>query len=576
MTAQQEYLLWLNSQALSDEEREELKSCQHDPKEIEDRFFAPLAFGTGGLRGIMGVGLNRMNVHVVRHATQALANLILHEGRNAAERGVAVAYDCRHNSESFAREASSVLAANGIAVRIFDGLRPTPELSFAVREYNCVAGINITASHNPKQYNGYKAYWSDGAQLPPEHADVVSREMKKIDIFKGISTVRFDEAVGDGRIHFMGSDTDNAFLACVLSQSVAASSVAAVADRFKLVYTPFHGAGYRLVPEVLKRLGFKHVLCVPDQMRIDGDFPTVSSPNPENPEGFALAIALAKQNDVDLIIGTDPDSDRVGIVVRNSAGAYVTLTGNQVGVLLTDYLIRARLAAGTMPPHPAIITTIVSTQMAHAVARAHGVDVFETFTGFKFIAEQIGTLEKSGSHRFLIGYEESYGYLVGDHTRDKDAVAASMLIAEMAAWYAEQCMTLFDAMEALYTQYGYYREHTLNLVMPGIDGLMRQRALMETLHKNPPAAVAGTPVVAVIDYLVGERLDLASKATARVSLKGSDVLCFELSDGTRVLVRPSGTEPKIKVYILTKGETPQAADEAVSRYAQWANQLTAL
>ncbi len=574
MSAQTEYKVWLNAPELSEEERRELASIQDDAKEIEDRFFAPLAFGTGGLRGIMGVGLNRMNVHVVRHATQALANLILHEGPEAARRGVAIAYDCRNHADEFAREAAAVLAANGIHVRLFDALRPTPELSFAVREYGCIAGINVTASHNPKQYNGYKAYWSDGAQLPPVHADVVSREMGKIDIFRGVLTMPFDEALGDGRIEMLGEETDRAFLACVLSQSVAGDAVRTMADRFKLVYTPFHGAGCRLVPEALKQLGFKHILCEPSQMIIDGDFPTVASPNPENKEGFALAIDLARQHDVDLIIGTDPDADRVGIVVRDRAGDFVTMTGNQVGVLLTDYLIKARETLGTMPSNPALITTIVSTPMAGAVAEKHGVAVFETFTGFKFIAEAIGEMEKNHSHHYLLGYEESYGYLVGDHARDKDAVVASMLIAEMAAWYAQKGMTLFDVMQSLYEEYGYYRESTLNLVMPGVDGLMKMQALMASLRSDPPLSMAEIPVTAIRDYLKGERMDLTRNSIEHLSLKGSDVLCFERADGTRVVVRPSGTEPKVKIYILTKAPTSEAADRAVAELERWAQTLT--
>lgn len=572
MSVLTEYTKWLSSPALSEAERAELLSIQNDPAEIEDRFFAPLSFGTAGLRGVMGAGLHRMNVHVVRHATQALANLILREGKNAAARGVAIAYDCRHHSEDFARAAAETLAANGVAVRLFDALRPTPELSFAIRTYGLTAGINITASHNPREYNGYKVYWSDGAQLPPPHADAVAREMGGLDVFAARS-LPFGDAMKQGLVQMMGAETDEAFLGRVLGESVAPDAVRAVAERFRLVYTPFHGAGHKLVPEALRRLGFRHILCEPAQMAIDGDFPTVVSPNPENKEGFARAIELARANDVDLIIGTDPDADRVGIVVRDDRGDYVPLTGNQAGVLLTDYLVRARREAGTLPEHPAVVQTIVTTRMTMAVAETNGVDVFETFTGFKFIAEVIAGLEATRSHQYILGFEESYGYLIGDHARDKDAVTASLLIAEMAAWYCRQNMTLFDAMQALYETYGYYRERTLNLVMPGLDGLKRQRALMEALRRSPPGEIAGTAVEAVCDYAAGTRKESGSGRTSSMSLSGSDVLGFELGPDTRILIRPSGTEPKIKVYILTKGSDARSAEETTARFSRWAKAL---
>lgn len=573
MAVQTEYERWLASPVLTEDERIELVAVRDDPKAIEDMFFAPLAFGTAGLRGVMGPGLNRMNPYVVRQTTQALAALILREGAAEAERGVAIAYDCRHHAEEYAREAACVLAGNGIPVYLFDALRPTPELSFAIRRYGLIAGINITASHNPKEYNGYKVYWKDGAQMPPEHAGQVAAEMGRIDIFTGAKTLSFEAGMAAGLIRTLGDETDEEFLAQVLAQSSARDAVAAVADRFPVVYTPFHGAGWRLVPEALARLGFTKILCEPAQMERDGDFPTVASPNPENKEGFAQAIELARQNGAELIIGTDPDADRVGIVLRDGTGDYVTLSGNQVGVLLTDYLLRARKAAGTLPARPAVVTTIVSTPMARAVAERHGAAVYETFTGFRFIAEVIGRLERAGEAQFLLGFEESYGYLAGDYARDKDAVTAAMLIAEMAAWHAEQGRTLYDAMQALYATYGHYREVTLNLVMPGVDGLAHMKALMADLRREPPVALGGLPVVAVRDYLAGTRADGLTGRTESMSLKGSDVLSFELADGTRVLARPSGTEPKIKIYLLTRGETPAEAERTVEALSNWAEAL---
>ena len=381
-TYKEEYQRWMDSPALSEAEWQELKSIENDDKEIESRFFAPLEFGTAGLRGEMAVGLHRMNVHILRHATQAFANVIKAEGGDACERGVAIAYDCRVNSETFAREAAGVMAANGIKVRITDGMRPTPELSFAVIRYGTIAGLNITASHNPKEYNGYKVYWSDGAQLPPQHAAAIAAEMEKIDIFNDIKTMPFDEALQAGMVTFMGEETDNEFLACALGQAINREVVQKVADDLKIVYTPFHGAGRILVPEALHRLGIKHLFPVEAQMVPDGTFPTVASPNPENPEGFYLAIDLANEKGSDLIIGTDPDSDRIGVMVRDENGQFIPITGNQMGVLLLDYIITARKAAGTLPENAAALKTIVTTEMARVVCEANGVHMEETFTGF--------------------------------------------------------------------------------------------------------------------------------------------------------------------------------------------------
>jgi len=567
----EQYNVWLNSPALSDTEENELRAIAEDEKEIESRFFSRLEFGTAGLRGIMAVGLYRMNIHVIRHTTQALAELVLAEpGDNKC---VAICFDSRLGSAEFAREAACIIAGNGINVRIFEALRPTPELSFAIREYGCIAGINITASHNPKEYNGYKVYWADGAQLPPHHAKVVAEKMDHLDMFTSIRSMDYDEAVAQGLITVMGKETDELFLKKVMEQANDFATVKAVADIFKLVYTPFHGCGHKLVPEALNRLGLKNVICVPEQMKLDGTFPTVISPNPENPEGFALAIDLAKKHNAHLIIGTDPDCDRVGIMVHTDTGEFITISGNQTGVLLLDYIIGAKKRAGTMPEKPIALKTIVTTEMTRRVAEENGVECYDTFTGFKFMAEKKNKLESAGAGTVIFSYEESYGYMIGDYVRDKDAVTASMLLAEMAAWYEKQGLTLYQALQKLYEKYGQYGEKTLNLVMPGLDGIARMRKLMEDLRGNPPAEIAGVNVVVRRDYETGTQIDIRTGTTSEMELSGSNVLRFEMEDGTVVIVRPSGTEPKIKVYIMAHGETRAECDEKLEKYAIWAEAL---
>ena len=573
MSYRENYEKWLNSPALSPAEKAELNSIQGDEKEIESRFFDQLAFGTAGLRGTMGVGLYRMNVHVVRHATQAFAQVILEEGPQAAARGVAVCFDCRNNSDTFAREAACVMAGNGIPVRLFESLRPTPELSFAVREYHCIAGINVTASHNPKEYNGYKVYWEDGAQLPPKHADQVAKKMKELDVFASIKTMDYDQAVSQGLITLMGEETDEKFLANVMEQVNDKAVVEKMADTFTMVYTPFHGTGHKLIPEALKRLGMKHVICVPEQMVIDGNFPTVVSPNPENPEGFYLAVDLAKKNNADFILGSDPDADRVGIMVRTKDDDFVVISGNQTGVLLLDYLIGAKRRTGKMPDKPVALKTIVTTEMARKVAEVNGLQCYDTFTGFKFLAEKKDKLESSGEGKVIFSYEESYGYMLGDYVRDKDAVSASVELSEMAAWYASQGMTLYDALQALFEKYGYYGEKTMNLVMPGLDGLKKMADLMAGLRENPPTEIAGVAVKQQKDYQDGSVVNVADGAKSTMELSGSNVLRYEMADGTSLIVRPSGTEPKVKVYILANGSSRADCDEKVARYAAWAETL---
>ena len=569
MDFMQEYEKWFHSPALSPEEHAELESIKDDPKEIESRFFGPLEFGTAGLRGTMYTGLHNMNIHVIRWATQGFADVIAAEGEEGKRRGVAICMDCRNHSMEFARAAAEVCAANGIHVRIFDSLRPTPELSFAVREYGCQAGINVTASHNPKEYNGYKVYWSDGAQLPPHHADAIAKRLEEIDIFDGVKRMDFEEAVKSGLIETMGDETDRKFMANVTAMINDRETVAKVADTFKLVYTPFHGCGYKLVPEALTALGIKHLIPVPEQMVIDGNFPTVVSPNPENPEGFYLAIDLAKKNVVDFILGTDPDSDRVGIMERNHEGEFQPVTGNQTGVLLLDYLIGAMKRSGKMPANPVALKTIVTTEMARKVAESNGVKCFDTFTGFKFMAEKKNALEESGEGKVIVAYEEANGYMLGDYVRDKDAVTASMLLTEMAAWYDAQGMTLFDALNALYEKYGWYAEKTHNLVMPGLDGLRDMAKLMKDLRENPPTEISGVKVIVRKDYTDGSVIDCVTGAKSRMELSGSNVLRYELEDGTVILVRPSGTEPKIKVYILTQGADAAASNANLEKYGRW-------
>ena len=573
MSYQETYRQWLESPALNEEEKAELLAIENDPKEQESRFFAQLDFGTAGLRGIMGVGLNRMNRHVIRHATQAFAEVILAEGPEAVAKGVAICYDCRNHSEEFARTAACVMAANGVPVRIFEAMRPTPEVSFAIREYGCIAGINVTASHNPKEYNGYKVYWADGAQLPPHHASAIAAKMTELDVFTAPKCADFDTALAEGKIVLMGAETDEAFLAQVMGQVNDKAAVEAVADTFKMVYTPFHGTGYKLIPEVLGRLGMKHVICEPNQMVPDGDFSTVVSPNPENPEGFALAVELAKKEGADFILGSDPDADRVGIMVNTGNGEFAVLSGNQTGVLLLDYLIGAKKRTGKMPENPVALKTIVTTEMARKVAEANGLKCYDTFTGFKFLAQKKDQLENSGEGKVIFAYEESFGYMLGDYVRDKDAVTAALALTEMAAWYAGQGMTLYDALLACYEKYGHYREKTLNLVMPGLDGLRKMADLMAGLRENPPTEIAGVAVAERKDYKDGSVVCVACGKTSTMELSGSNVLRYEMADGTSLLVRPSGTEPKVKVYILASDADAAEAEAKVAKYAAWAETL---
>jgi len=566
-----EYQRWLTLPTMDADLKAELIAMEGDDKAIKDAFHASLSFGTAGLRGIMGAGLNRMNRYTVARATLGLARNIALGGREACEKGCAIAYDSRNNSPLFARISACVLASQGIKVWLFDELRPTPELSFAIRKYGYAAGINITASHNPKEYNGYKVYGEDGAQLGPAAANRVSSFIEECDIFS-VPMADFEEAKKQGLITILGKEADEDFLDCVLSCAINPQAVAASADSFKVVYTPFHGAGYRLVPEVLRRLGLKQIICVPEQMVIDGNFPTVASPNPENKEGFARAIEIARENNVDLIIGTDPDADRAGTVVRNAEGDYVTLSGNQMGVLLLEYIISNRKALGTLSDKAVAITSCVSTRMTEAVAKANGVTMDYCFTGFKFIADRMNHYLADG-YQFLLGFEESYGYLMGDYARDKDAVGAAAMIAEMAAYYHQQGKTLYDVITECYNKYGFYSELTLNLVMPGLDGLDKMKKLMDSLHSQPPRELGGMKVLAVADHLSGIKKYADHEEALPSHLIGSNVVAFTLESGSEFIVRPSGTEPKVKVYLMTKASSYEEGEAIKARLAEAARAL---
>lgn len=554
-----EYRRWLESDIVDEATKEELRAIEGDAKEIEGRFSKMLDFGTAGLRGIMCAGLFGMNVYTVRYATQGLADLIKRspvEGKS----GVTIAYDSRNNSDLFAREAAGVLAANGIHVYFFESLRPTPELSFALRETDSIAGINITASHNPKEYNGYKVYWEDGAQLPPQHAAEVAESMRKSDIFDDVRSMDFAKAQEAGFITVLGAETDEKYLACVLAQSASSTAVKEAAD-FKLIYTPLHGTGYKLVPEVLKRLGAENIITVPEQMVIDGDFPTVASPNPDNIGTFKLAIELAKEHDANLIIGTDPDGDRCGAVVRNG-NEFIILTGNQLGVLLLDYLIQAKKEAGTLVANSAAVKSVVSTPMANAICEQNGVAMIEVLTGFKFIGEKIKEWESTNEHTFLFGFEESNGYLSGTYARDKDAIVASMLLCEMACYYTRKGLTLYQVLQEMYQKYGFFKEEVVSILFEGFDASDKMAAVMKQLREEPPAEI-GFAIERIRDYDSGVITETATGSTSPTGLPGSNMLFYELAGGSKAIVRPSGTEPKVKLYLMAQGADAASCDAAL-------------
>ncbi len=545
-----EYLRWLSSDKVSEEMKKELLSIKNNDEELKLRFSSSLSFGTAGLRGTMCAGINNMNVHTVGRATQGLADYINAHGGGA----FAIAYDTRNNSELFARISAEVLAANGNSVYIFDGPRPTPELSFAVRELGCAAGINITASHNPKEYNGYKAYLSDGAQLGVKEAQAVSLYIEKCDVLDGAKRINFEDGVLKGLISIIGDELDEKYLFKVLEERVNKDIIPRESD-MEVVYTPLHGAGYKLVPEVLRRSGLKNLITVPEQMIIDGDFPTVKYPNPESKEAFELGKRLAGERGCDLIIATDPDADRMGVMIRDGK-EYIGLSGNQVGCLLLDYIITAYKENGGIPSDAYAVKSIVTTELASEICRANGVKIFDVLTGFKFIGEVIKKHEEKGFGTYIFGFEESYGYLKGTYARDKDAVVAVLLVTEMAAYYRAKGMTLKGAVDSLSERYGSYGEAVMNHSVSGADAKEKMNTIMSSLRENPPKMLGGEVVVSVRDYLKGEILNFEIGASEKTGLPSADVLYYTMKS-TVVVFRPSGTEPKIKVYFMAKGKSDE-------------------
>ncbi len=556
MTYEETYQRWLTADAVDEETKAELRTLT-DPDEIKMRFSGYMTFGTGGLRSVMGAGTARMNLYTVAHATEGLARLIL-KTPGGADRGVAVCYDSRNHSADFARRAAEVLSADGIRVYLFSALRPTPVLSFAVRHYGCIAGINVTASHNPSEYNGYKVYWEDGGQLPPDHAATVSEEIAKVDIFDGVPS---PERANPALITMTDTSLDEAYIENVLAERVNPDAIPAVADSTAIVYTPLHGTGGTLIPDMLRRAGLMKLYTVDAQMAPNGDFPTVKFPNPEFPEAFALGIEIANEVGSDLIIATDPDTDRVGAMAKNKTGEFCAITGNQMGALLLEYICTAYEQTGKMPADAYAVKTIVTSELSARVCAAHGVKLYNVLTGFKFIGEVIKQHEKAGHGTFLLGFEESYGYLKGTYARDKDAVVATLLIAEMAAYYKTRGMTLIDALDELFFKYGYFREEVFSIGMSGVDAQEKMASLMKNLRENPPRSIGGKAIATVKDYLTEKALDVKTGAVTGTGLPKSDVLWYLTEDGNLIVVRPSGTEPKVKVYVLANGKTDEITKE---------------
>lgn len=551
---------WLNNPYFDEATKDELKGIANDENEIKERFYADLEFGTAGLRGIIGAGTNRMNVYTVRKATQGLANYIASVG--GKEKGVAIAYDSRRMSPEFADEAALCLAANGIKAYVFESLRPTPELSYAVRKLSCIAGINITASHNPPEYNGYKVYWEDGAQITPPHDTGIMDEVKKVTDYSTVKTMDKDAAKAAGLYTVIGQDIDDAYIEELKSQVIHWDAIKAEQKNLKIVYSPLHGTGNIPARRVLKELGFENVYVVKEQELPDGEFPTVSYPNPEAKEAFELGLKLAKEVDADLVLATDPDADRLGVYVKDDkTGEYITLTGNMSGCLLADYEIGQRAASKGLPEDGALISTIVTTNMAAAIARAYGVKFIEVLTGFKFIGQQILGFETSGKGTYLFGFEESYGCLIGTHARDKDAIVATMALCEAAAYYKSQGKTLWDAMIDMYEKYGYYKDDIKSITLKGIEGLAKIQEILETLRNDPPVQIGDYKVLSARDYKKDTIKNMETGAVSPTGLPNSNVLYYDLNDDAWLCVRPSGTEPKVKFYYGVKGTSLKDADD---------------
>lgn len=553
------YEQWIANPYFDEATKEELKSIAEDENEIKERFYMDLEFGTAGLRGIIGAGTNRMNIYVVRRATQGLANYIAKVDKKS--QGVAIAYDSRHMSPEFAQEAALCLAANGIKAYIFETLRPTPELSFAVRHLGCVAGINVTASHNPPEYNGYKVYWEDGAQITPPHDSGIMGEVKAISDWNTVKTMDKAEAEKAGLFEVIGKEVDDAYMAELKKQVIHMDAIQAEGKNLKIVYTPLHGTGNIPARRILKELGFENVYVVKEQELPDGDFPTVSYPNPEAAEAFELGLKLAKEVDADLVLATDPDADRLGVRVKDREGIYHTLTGNMSGCLLADYTISQIKEKQGLPKDGALIKTIVTTNMADAIAKYYNVNLIECLTGFKYIGQQILKFETTGVGTYLFGFEESYGCLIGTHARDKDAIVATMALCEAAAYYKSKGMNLWDAMVDMYERYGYYKDDIKSISLSGIEGLAKIQSILEALRQNPPAEIGGYKVVSRRDYKKDEIVDLATGETKPTGLPSSNVLYYDMTDDAWLCVRPSGTEPKIKFYYGIKGTSLADADE---------------
>ena len=559
MEYKERYQEWLANPYFDAETKAELEGIKEDDNEIKERFYMDLEFGTAGLRGIIGAGTNRMNIYTVRKATQGLANYIIKN--KSADKGVAIAYDSRRMSPEFADEAALCLAANGIKAYVFESLRPTPELSFAVRKLSCIAGINITASHNPPEYNGYKVYWADGAQITPPHDKGIMDEVKAVEDYTTMKTMSLDAAKEAGLYESIGADIDDAYIAELKKQVKRQDAIDAAAKDLKIVYTPLHGTGNIPAHRILKELGFENVYVVKEQELPDGEFPTVSYPNPEAAEAFELGLKLAKEIDADIVLATDPDADRLGVRVKDSNGEYHTLTGNMSGCLLADYEIgQKKELDGGLPADGKFIKTIVTTNMADAIAKYYGVDLIECLTGFKFIGEQILGFETSGKGEYLFGFEESYGCLIGTHARDKDAIVATMALCEAAAYYKTKGMNLWDAMIAMYDRYGYYKDDIQSITLKGIEGLAKIQEILETLRKNPPAEIAGYKVLKARDYKADTIKDMETGEVTGTGLPSSNVLYYDLTDDAWVCVRPSGTEPKVKFYYGVKGTSMEDAD----------------
>ncbi len=553
------YQEWLSNPYFDEDTKAELRAIEGDENEIKERFYMDLEFGTAGLRGVIGAGINRMNIYVVRRATQGLANYIIKQG--GADKGVAIAYDSRHMSPEFAMEAAMTLAANGIKAYKFESLRPTPELSFAVRELGCIAGINITASHNPPEYNGYKVYWEDGAQFTPPHDKGVTEEVLAIEDLSTVKTTDEASAAAAGKYEVIGREIDDKYIAQVKAQVVNQKAIDEMQDQISIVYTPLHGTGNIPARRVMKELGFTHVYVVPEQELPDGGFPTVSYPNPEAAEAFSLGLKLAGEKNADLVLSTDPDADRLGVYVKDAgSGEYIPLTGNMSGSLLCEYVLSQKKAAGKIPEDGQVIKSIVSTNLIDAVAKEYGCELIEVLTGFKWIGQQVLKNEKTGRGTYLFGMEESYGCLIGTYARDKDAISATAALCEAAAYYKQKGMTLWDAMVAMYEKYGYYKDAVKSIGLSGIEGLAKIQSIMETLRNNTPIEVGGYKVVSARDYKLDTIKDMASGEVKPTGLPSSNVLYYDLNDGAWICVRPSGTEPKIKFYYGIKGSSMEDAD----------------